>query len=165
MAELLYAGAGIWLLGVVRFSWPAYQKAARTIAQLHQTVTKLPYQGGDSEEHRPELVSRAKRNAAKLAYNRLCLQGYRHIDVYRVQGAPTSAIVHDFQYRDFEHRIFADWGLDVVLEQALATEDQGKLTRINKLRDAIRTHGTAAYRFIGGHQKHVPTIGSKEAAA
>lgn len=162
-AELLYAGDGTWILGVMRFSWPAYQQAWQTMAKLDRTITRLPYQGGTADENNPELVRRARSNAKKRAYHRLALHGWRQIAVYRVQGPPTSAITIDFQYRDFEWRIFQDFGLDLVLEEAIATEDHGKLARINKLRDALRTHGTASYRYLGG-QRHIQTIGSKGAA-
>lgn len=161
MAELLYAGHGNWLLGVVRFSWPAYQEAWNTLAHLDQTVTSLPYIGGTAQENRPELIERARSNATKRAYYRLALQGFRFIGVYR--GDPSGRIVRDYEYRDFEYRIFRDFGLDLVLEEAETAGDTRKVAKINKLRDAIRTHGTATYRYLGG-QRHIQTHGSKGAA-
>lgn len=161
-AEILYAGHGRWLLGVVRFSWPAYQQAYHTMARLEEGGTKLPQYGPDAVEGR-ELTLRGRANAEKRAFHRLCLQGYRHIAVYNVTGELTSTIVHDFQYRDFELRVFADWGLDLVLQQAMNEGDQRKLAKIAKMRDALRTHGTGVYRYLGG-QRHIPTIGSKGAA-
>lgn len=161
-AELLYAHEGQWILGAMRFSWPAYQTAWQSLDHLEHTVEKLPYFHGTAEEKLAELERRARSNAQKRAYNRLALQGYRQIGVYR-QNDPDWRIVKDFEYRDFEIRVFADLGLDVVLEEALASGNQQKLARINKLRDAIRTHGVSAWRHVRG-LKHIQTHGSKGAA-
>lgn len=149
LAELLYAHDGQWILGVCRFSWPAYQSAWQALDQLERTVTKLPYVHGTAEETFLELERRALSNHQKREFNRLALQGYRQIGVY-AQHDPDQRIVRDFEYRDFEHRVFADLGLDLVLETALAQGDEHKLARIAKLRDAIHTHGVSAWRHIRG---------------
>jgi hypothetical protein len=145
-AELLYAGGGRWILGAVRFSWLAYKQAWNAIDKLYANVTKLPYQNGTAEETLAELTARGRANAQKLAFNQLALQGYRHIAIYD-QNDPDWRIVKDFEYRDFELRVFADLGLDLVLAAALAEGDQDKLARIEKLRSAIRLHGTSAWRY------------------
>lgn len=145
-AELLYAGRGIWMLGVLNFSWPAYQQAVHAIARLRENGTKLPTVGGTAEENALELEQRARANAAKLRYHQLLLQGYRHIAIYE-QNDPDSRIVHDFQARDCEHRVLADLGLDATLQAALTEGDRDKLARINKLRHAIRTGGTDTWRY------------------
>lgn len=145
-AELLYAGGGRWMLGAVRFNWLAYKQAWHAVDKLYANVTKLPYQNGTAEETLAELEARGRANAQKLAFNQLALQGYRHIAIYD-QNDPDWRIVKDFEYRDFELRVFADLGLDLVLATALAEGDQRKLAQVEKLRSAIRMHGTSAWRY------------------
>lgn len=137
-AELIYLGAGRWLLGRVVSSEPIRAAGERLAASCSRATKSR---------------NTASRTLTREDYDRhlmaqLRLRGFQPTTEYVVYGEPTGAIVRDQEVMDFLHRTLSDDAID-----ALADEDSTALKAAAHadLTDEARARAAWRYMFTRSH--------------
>lgn len=131
-ATLLYAGNGEWVLGVVR------PRSRQVLGGLPRRMSAVKIMEHERVKLKPDIV------ALKLAD--LMLRDFFEIARYRVQGEPTSAIVHDFAERDWNWKYAADETFERHLDE---TEDGPQWREMRrKYADYAQTEARDTYRHV-----------------
>lgn len=130
-ADLHYVGEGVWMLGVVR----ARSRQAEGGRPRRLSALKI------LQQERKKLVP----DKANVLLAEAMLRDFFEIARYRVQGEPTSAIVHDFAERDWMWKYRADEAFEANLD---ATENGPQWReRERHYADYAQTEARSAYRY------------------
>jgi hypothetical protein len=130
-AELIYSGAGTWILGSVRPNQVTTKKAERMIDTI-LTIMALANNGSVAV---PANVK--KTLAFRLWRYELWRQGFRPIATHKIgQGEPGSWIVEDFRLRDaLYHR---DFEAQLMARESEADMDEADDKRMEEFRDYLK---------------------------
>lgn len=131
-ATLLYAGEGVWVLGVVR------PRSRQVLGGLPRRQTAWKIMAHERVKLNPDPV------ALRLA--ELMLRDFFEIARYKVQGSPTYEIVHDFAERDWNWKYAADETFERHLDE---TEDGPAWREMRrKYADYAQTEARDTYRHV-----------------
>lgn len=130
-------GRGTWLLGSVRWDQRHVSAARKRLDVALGTASRI----GQWKSTHPRV-------ARQVDYWTLALQGFRPIAEYRIQGAPDSRIVNDFQRMDWLYKNTSDDQLLRQLDEPWETaraEARADLTDDARARDAWRNTFTLSH--------------------
>ena len=131
-AELVYLGAGHWLLGSVRPTRVREREGCRAIGRWRQ----LP------EE---------KRSPGRLLRAQLIRQGFAPIELYEVND-PDGRIVRDFRRRDWRWRNRADETFERTLDNS--DDAMGLHESIETIIDQVHAEWRGLHAFSTGRRRH-----------
>jgi hypothetical protein len=144
-AELIYAGAGRWALGVVRPNRIARQKAERMLETLRELAAVV-------QLGQVELPKKVRRTIMlRLWTYELYRQGFRPITTYKVQGEPGSWVAEDFRIRDHRYRHQRDEELE------RREEEWDSEAKEQKEIEALRSYLRLMHKDLHRHAFRRPT--------